>query len=200
MRRINGSVLDAAFVCPQDIRKALANGGGTLDEAIALIDNAIWVQDKGDIWEKEWKKAFEKWPESAEKRLEEVRSAKEVRITQLKILKLELTTRPLPSFLKTQSGSDSEGMSTPPPSGALGLAPVKWLWGPADLGWLYDALTRKRAIDCGPSAFAALFVNMDGLPVTSDLGNAYKGEGPKRQAMKDIRDAISRHIPENDRK
>lgn len=98
-----------------------------------------------------------------------------------------------------RSELEGEAPPSPPRSGAA-LAPVKWKWGPADLGWLYESLTRKGAIECGPSSFAALFAREDGGAVSTDLSNAYKGEAPKRQGMKDTMDAISRHSPENDRK
>lgn len=99
--------------------------------------------------------------------------------------------------LIAMASKTKEPTSDTKPLQVSGIMPVKWKWKPADLGWLFEALTRKGAIDCGPSAFAALFAQIDGRPMPADLSNAYKGQGPKKQGTKDMMDAISRYSPDS---
>jgi len=75
------------------------------------------------------------------------------------------------------------------------IGKIVWKWGKADLAWLYSTLMLYCAINCSPSAFASLFFTMDMEPMPSSLLDYQKGEAPRRQAMKDINDAIPRHKP-----
>jgi len=77
---------------------------------------------------------------------------------------------------------------------------IVWKWGKSDLAWLYDALTSNNAINCGPSAFAALFADKNGLAMPSNLPDFIKdSRNPRRQAMKDISNVLLKYAPDNDR-
>jgi hypothetical protein len=78
------------------------------------------------------------------------------------------------------------------------LTPMTWNYSIADLGYVFEALQRKKAINAGSKEFASHFLRKDGSPMPSDLTSASKGEDPKNPRIKEVKRQLLGHNYQDD--
>jgi len=113
---------------------------------------------------------------------------------KLEAIALKLFDEFIEELERTADGN-SESMQSASAENSGSASPVVWNWSVADLGWIFQTLHAKGAIKCGPSAFAALFIQKDGNMMPRDLNSYTKGQAPKHDATKEACALIGRHKP-----